>query len=254
MAIEAIQRLTPDDRQTIMEMQRWLLQSKRTQAWDTPINSVNAVYAFLNGNSQLLTVDNQLSTIQVDGTELEMPKATAGVGYVKTMLPDTSVKSLTVDKTSEGTSWGAVYAQFMQSTHNIADSGSGITVKRELLSANLSPLTSHPSPLKVGDRVRIRITIEADRDYDFVQVQDKRAACLEPVKQLSGYHQGSYCTPRDYSTNYYFDILSKGKHVIESEYYIDRPGTYETGTCTVQCAYAPEFRGTTKSQTLIVKQ
>ena len=213
MAIEAMQRLTPDDRQTIMEMQRWLLQSKRTQAWDTPINSVNAVYAFLNGNSQLLTVDNQLSTIQVDGTELEMPKATAGVGYVKTVLPDISVKSLTVDKTSEGTSWGAVYAQFMQSTHNIADSGSGITVKRELLSANLSPLTSHPSPLKVGDRVKIRITIEADRDYDFVQVQDKRAACLEPVKQLSGYHQGSYCTPRDYSTNYYFDILSKGKHL-----------------------------------------
>jgi hypothetical protein len=254
MAIEALQRLTPEDQQTILEMQRWLLQSKRTQAWDTPINSVNAVYAFMNGNSHLMTVDNQLSTLQVDGKELETPKATAAIGYVKALLPDTSAKTLTVDKTSEGTSWGAVYAQFTQSTSDIVDTGSGLTVKREILIKNNSQFSPLTSQLSVGDRVVIRITIEAERDFDFVQVLDKRAACLEPVKQLSGYHQGSYCTPRDYSTNYYFDFLSKGKHVIESEYYIDRPGTYETGTCTVQCAYAPEFRGTTKSQILNVKQ
>ena len=162
-------------------------------------------------------------------------------------------KTLTVDKTSEGTSWGAVYAQFTQPTKNITDQSSGLKVTREILRNEDGKWSKIDSPLAVGNRVVIRITIEADRDYDFVQVVDKRAACLEPVKQLSGYHHGSYCTPRDYSTNYYFDVLSKGKHVIETEYFIDRPGTYETGSCTVQCAYAPEFHGTTKSQTLIVK-
>ena len=100
----------------------------------------------------------------------------------------------------------------------------------------------------------MRITITADRDYDFVQVVDKRAACLEPVRQLSGWHMGSYCPPKDYTTNYYFDCLSKGTHVIESEYYIDRAGLYETGTCTVECAYAPEFRGIAPSLTLEVKR
>ena len=110
-----------------------------------------------------------------------------------------------------------------------------------------------PATLKVGDRIRIRITITADRDYDFVQVLDKRAACMEPVRQLSGWHDGSYCTPKDYSTNYYFDFLSKGEHVIENEYYIDRSGTYETGSCVVECAYAPEFRAVTKSETIDVK-
>ena len=76
---------------------------------------------------------------------------------------------------------------------------------------------------------------------------------MEPVRQLSGYANGAYCTPKDYATNYYFDRLSKGKHVIETEYYIDREGTYETGTCTVQCAYSPEFRGNTKSMTIKVE-
>jgi hypothetical protein len=122
-------------------------------------------------------------------------------------------------------------------------------VKRELLTAD----GKVPENLKVGDRVKMRITVTADRDYDFVQVIDKRAACLEPVRQLSGYRNGAYVTPKDNTTNYYFNMMSKGTHVFETEYNIDRTGTYETGTCTVQCAYAPEFHGTTKSETLNIK-
>ena len=257
VAIEALQLLTPEDCQTIEEMQRWLLQEKRTQAWDTPINSVNAVYAFLgregekerrSQESNTLRLDRVNADIEVDGKPLELPKATAAIGYVKTAV-QTDSKTLTIAKSTEGTSWGAVYAQFTQAMHNIADAGSGLIVKRELLTAD----GKQPTKLKVGDRVRMRITIDADRDYDFVQVMDKRAACLEPVRQLSGWHSGSYCAPKDYTTNYYFDCLSKGRHTIDSEYFVDRAGRYETGTCTVQCAYAPEFRGTTKSQTLKIE-
>ena len=257
-AIEAIQRLTPNDQNTLDEMRRWLLQEKRTQAWDTPLNSVDAVFAFLGigdkNNLSTLNNLNPLSTMTIDGKSLDMPKATAGLGYVKTAQPYQHEKTFAVEKTSEGTSWGAVYAQFLQATSDIKDNGSGVTIKRELLTADgtLSPLRT---PLKVGDRVTVRLTIQSERDLDFVQVQDKRAACLEPVNQLSGYdwRGGYYCSPRDNTTNYYFDCLRKGKHVIETQYYIDRPGQYETGTCTVQCAYAPEYRGTTHSQTLKVE-
>ena len=248
-AIEAIKRMTPEDTVTIDEMQRWLLQQKRTQAWDTPINSVNAVYAFLNGESRKL-MPQEKTVLRVDGQEIETSNATAGIGYVKTAMSGKGTKTFTAEKTSTGTSWGAVYAQFMQHTSDIADHQSGITVKREILSSNLKSQTSN---LKTGDRVTVRITIEAERNYDFVQVVDKRAACMEPINQLSGYHRGMYCSPKDYTTNYYFDMLSKGKHVIENEYYIDRAGTYETGTCTVECAYSPEYRATTKSITINVE-
>ena len=268
VAIEALQRLTPADKQTIEEMQRWLLQEKRTQAWDTPINSVNAVYAFLGsqGDKETRRQDNTLrldaenATIKVDGHVLDLPKATAAIGYVKTAVP-TESKELSINKTSEGTSWGAVYAQFTQPVSTIADSGSGLKISREYFvveNGNLLPLTGAtagiPSPLKVGQRIRVRLTIVADRDYDFVQVIERRASCMEPIRQLSGWHQGSYCAPHDCSTNYYFDMLSKGTHVIENEYYIDRAGTYQTGTCTVECAYAPEFRAITKSETIKVKE
>ena len=255
-AIEAMKLLTPNDTVTITEMQRWLLQQKRTQAWDTPLNSVDAIYAFLNGDTTALAPQAK-TELCIDNKPINTSDATAGIGYVKTSVPivDKAPSTFSAKKTSTGTSWGAVYAQFTQPTRDIADQTSGISVKRELLTGdNKSQISTLKSQIKVGDRIIMRITIEADRDYDFVQVNDKRAACMEPVKQLSGYnwYEGYYCTPKDYATNYFFDRLAKGRHIIETEYYIDRIGTYETGTCTVQCAYSPEFHGTTKSITLEV--
>jgi hypothetical protein len=253
-AIEAIQRLTPNDQQTIDEMRRWLLQEKRTQAWDTPINSVDALYAFLSDRGKMNSVQFAAAVptaLKLDGKAIETPKTTAGIGYVKTAQPYQGEKTFTAEKKSEGTSWGAVYAQFMQPTSDIKDLASSISVKRELLTTDGQLLTT----AKVGERVKVRLTITSERDLDFVQLQDKRAACMEPVKQLSGYdwRLGCYVSPRDNVTNYYFDRLPKGKHVVETEYYIDRAGKYETGTCTVQCAYASEYRGTTHSQTLKVE-
>ena len=249
-AIEAIQRITPDDRQTVDEMRRWLLQEKRTQVWNTPINSVNAIYAFLSGHSQSLTSSQPAAVLAIDGTPIDTSKATAGIGYVKTALDGSAVstaRTFTATKTSKGTSWGAVYAQFQQKTTDIEASQSGITVKREVIAER------QLSALQVGDRVKVRITIESSRDLDFVQVVDRRAACMEPVSQLTGYQNGAFRSPKDYATCYFLGQLPKGRTTIETEYYLDRAGQYETGTCTVGCAYAPEYRATAPSITLNIE-
>lgn len=249
-AIEALKLLTPDDKTTVSQMQRWLLQSKRTQAWDTPVNSVNAVYAFIDGQAEPLPSDNTSSaTVRINGQKVPLPAATAGLGYVKASKTDKDFRSLTVDKKSEGMAWGAVYAQYFQSSADVSAASSGLTVTRQILKGGV-PVDGAAGVLCVGDRVTVRITVVADRDYDFVQVSDKRAACLEPATQLSGYGRGYYCAPKDNATDYFFDCLSKGKHVIETEYYVDRPGLYHTGTCTAQCAYSPEFTGRAPSLTL----
>ena len=252
-AIEALKALQPNDANTISEMQRWLLQSKRTQAWDTPLNSVNAVYAFLDGNITSLTENaGQPAVIKVNGQKLAMPKATAALGYVKSAKTGDNMRSLTIEKTSNGTSWGAAYAQFMQPTADVADATMGMKVQRDVLKDG-AKLDNGNVQLNVGDRITVRITVIADRDYDFVQLSDHRAACLEPAQQLSGYGYGYYCQPKDNATNYFFARLSKGKHVVETTYYVDRCGIYQTGTCTVQCAYSPEFMARTKAVTLNVK-
>ena len=243
-AIEALHMVSPDDETTIEEMRRWLLQQKRTQQWDTPINTVNAIYAFLQGNEQVLATPQPVQ-MEIDGKPLELPKATAGMGYVKTTIQPSEGKTLTIRKPDNNASWGAVYAQSLQPIKQITATNGALTIERQLVGG--------PSMLHVGDRIKVRITIETKRNLDFVEVVDKRAACLEPVGQLSGYLRGAYCAPKDGATHYFFEKLPKGKHVIETEYYVDRAGCYETGTCTAQCAYAPEYQATGASMTLNIE-
>lgn len=251
--IEALQTITPEDVTTIKEMQRWLLQSKRTQGWDTPLNSVDAVYAFMNGNKDdMFTTVTHQPVLKVNGSKLELPKATAGLGYVKTSRTGDNMKTFTVEKTSDGMSWGAVYAQFMQDVTDIAGASEGMTVKREIMKDG--KVLADGAQLAVGDKIKVRITVTASRDYDFVQIVDKRAACMEPVVQLSGYRGVCYCAQGDNRTGYYFDRMSKGSHIVEAEYYVDRAGTYSTGTCTVQCAYSPEYSARAAAMTISVSE
>ena len=252
-AIEALQTVRPSDVQTIGEMKQWLLQAKRTQSWETPINAANAVYAFFGGDCSKLAADKPQAVLRINGRQIETSAETDALGYVKATQTGDKLKTLSVEKSTSGTSWGAVYAQFVQPTADVADAAEGMSVVREVMK-NGKRLASEGEMLAVGDRITVRLTIKAERDYDFVQLSDRRAACLESVAQLSGYRNGYYCEPKDNVTNYFFDRMPKGKHVVETEYYVDRAGTYQTGTCSVQCTYSPAFCGRTKAIELNTKQ
>ena len=230
--------------QTIEEMQRWLLMSKRTQVWDTPVNTVDAVYAFMKGNESNWSRKAENAVLKLDGKLLPMPQDSTTLGYVKTEKAG-KASTLSINKKSDYTSWGAVYAEFKQPLSEIASAESGIKVSRKV---------ENQKKAKVGDKIKVIITITADRDYDFVKIVDKRAACLEPVNQLSGYQWGMECyvSPKDNTTNFYFDRLSKGKHFVEMEYYVDRKGDYQSGSCTAECTYSPEFGGRTEAYKMTV--
>lgn len=249
--IEAMQMLKPNDKQTIEELQRWLLMSKRTQVWDTPVNTVDAVYAFMKGNENNWSKKAENAVLKLDGKLLPMPQDSTTLGYVKTERPGKASK-LSIDKKSDYTSWGAVYAEFKQPISEIGSMESGIKVRRVIVPAESE--SKGKAQAKVGEKVKVTLLITADRDYDFVQITDKRAACLEPVNQKSGYQwgMGCYVSPRDHATNFYFDRLSKGMHIVEMEYYVDRKGDYQSGTCTAECTYSPEFGGRTETYELKV--
>ena len=240
--IEAMQLLKPNDKQTIEELQRWLLMSKRTQVWDTPVNTVDAVYAFMKGNESNWNKKAENAVLKLDGKQLPMPQDSTTLGYIKTEKVG-KASTLSINKKSDYTSWGAVYAEFKQPLSEIASSESGIKVRRVVVTAESQG--KEKSLAKVGEKVKVTLMITADRDYDFVEIEDKRAACLEPVNQQSGYQwgMGCYVSPKDNTTNFYFDRLSKGKHVVEMEYYVDRNGEYQAGSCSARCAYSPEFCG-----------
>ena len=254
-AMEAIQRITKDTK-AIDEMKRWLLKQKQTQTWETLIATADAVYALMaTGASDLLANTGGVEITL--GKEMIRTPVDDAIGYIKkTVIGDVmNIKKVRVDKEGTGMGWGAVYAQYLESMDQISEQGNGLSVSRQLYKGDEA--LNESAPLKVGDKITVRLTVKADRDMDFVQIKDDRAACMEPLQAVSGFRWsnglGYYQATKDASTQFFIDQMRKGTYVIEYQVYVNRTGEYQTGIATVQSAYAPEFGGHTGGYRVMVE-
>ena len=266
-AIEAVRLITPDDTETLQQMLTWLIQAKRTQSWSNERNTVDAVYALLlqaDSTSGMFHFDTTLPesarlTFKNGNTSdiVENGAQAAGtLGYIRRDYGLDTIKakpvSVTIEKNDDGISWGGVYYRSLVPATEVKSGKGELTVERTYLVAKdgkYVPMSKNDTP-KTGDRIRVDYTITAARDFDFVSLQDARPACLEPVKQMSGYTwndgEAYYYAAGDTKQGFFFERMSKGEHKLSCDYIVDRAGKYLVGTASVQCLYSPEFAGTSK--------
>ena len=253
-AMEAIYRIAPDT-EMLNGMKQWLLKQKQVQVWETPIATADAVYAFLCMGGNKLNQSGSMKAT-VGGTSWQTPQDVLGYTRKTFTGSDTKVGEIRIERTGEGLGWGAVYAQYLEEMDKVSSvKGTGLQIERELFLDGKK--IDRKAVLHIGDKVTVRLTVSADRDMDFVQVKDERAACMEPEQQLSGYRWGGgvgyYLVSRDASTSFFIDRMRKGTYQLEYTVYIDRAGTYQAGIATIQSAYAPEYSGHTAGETLTVE-
>lgn len=252
-AMEAIQCVEKDE-EMLEEMKLWLLKQKQVQCWNTPLATADAVYALLS-DGMALTESGQMQAVAGNVT-LETPKD--GLGCISHTLSgaEAEVKTLTVSHMGKAVGWGAVYAQYLEDMDRVkAFEGKGLQVSREYIYKGKT--LSAKEKLQVGDKLTVRLTLRADRDMDFVCLKDERAACMEPVRQISGYEWsdglGRYRVSGDAATTFFMDHLRKGTYVIEYEVHVDRSGVYQAGTSEIQSVYAPEFGSHMEGHTLYIE-
>ena len=259
-----------DAQQYLTEMQLWLLRQKQVQKWDSEINTINAVDLLLSISPETTFHEVRTPKVTVGQSPLTLNPQTAGIGYTKTVVADNIVagqpqtvtvslaeyadKMPTLDADLAAmTSWGCVYGQCLESLSNVKASEGSLTITRQaylqVTEGNGTKWVAiqEGQALHVGDKVRIRHTITADRDMDFVQVRSQHAACLEHIRTLSGYQKmggrWGYLSLHDASADLFFDCFRKGSATLDLELYVTRTGHYQNGIATVQCAYAPAFSG-----------
>ena len=236
------------------EMKLWLLKQKQVQHWESVPATVNAIYILLKTGSNWL--DNKESvTIQWGNQTVDTRNSELGTGYIKETLVTEAITSdkarIEITKKDEGPAWGALYWQYYEETDKIRSSKTGLNVEKSLFIEKLSgtkkeliPVNAQ-NPIKIGDKVIVRLTVRSDRDFEYVQLKDMRASAFEPLEQLSGigWAQNAiyYQSMKDASMNYYFYSLPKGTYVFEYSLYTNRAGNYSNGISTIQCLYAPEF-------------
>ena len=267
--MEALQYMGDND-ELIEEMKMWLLKQKQTRGWNSSVCTVDAIYALLCRGANLLANQGDVRITFADRvmeTVSPTKSDTPDLGYVKEVFSDKATVEapvIKVEKRDEGIAWGAAYAQYFTPMTDIQQHGKELNLERRFYVERMDTTgkktleqIGDKAQLQVGDVVVSRMTIELDRAMDFVQLKDRPAACFEPVAQLSGYRWngvGYYMEVEDAATNYFFDSLGKGMHVLEVRYRVQRTGTYQVGASTVQSAYAPEFASHSSGITIEIKK
>lgn len=257
-ALEAFNKLT-GDQNFVEEMKIWLITQKEVSSWDTSRSTAEVIYTILNSGKSWTSTESDKATIVWGGKTLENVD-TKATGYVKSAVKsdklDKNLASVTITKPGAGIVQGGLFWQYYEDLDKIKSSETYISITKELYKKvktvngeELQKITGN-SPLKIGDKVTVRMILNTDRNMEFIHLKDMRAAGFEPVDVLSGYQWknslGYYQVTKDASTNFYIEYMPKGKYVFEYDYISNAAGTFSNGITTMQNYYAPQMNAHTQ--------
>ncbi|CAA7197393.1 alpha-2-macroglobulin family protein [Chryseobacterium potabilaquae] len=263
-ALEAFNTLKPNDQKLIEDMKIWLVTQKEVNSWGSSRGTSEVIFTILNSGKSWTSPESDKATIIWGGKEV-LPQ-TQATGYVKSTLKNETVNkdlgSVTITKPGPGIVQGGLFWQYYEDLDKITSSENYISVTKELYkkvkTANGEELErlSNETPLKVGDKVTVRMILNTDRPMEFVHIKDMRAAGFEPVDVLSGYqwknNLGYYQSTKDASTNFYIEYMPKGKYVFEYDYIANASGKFSNGITTMQNYYAPQMNSHTKGTQVLI--
>lgn len=255
------------DSKSISEMQRWLLNQKRTNSWQSGPATSKAIFALLLDNSSEIMIKSN-DKIMIGNHSVEFSKASAGAGYIKETYPAAQISKdfaeISIEKENEGTAWGAMYWQYTTDYENVSSAAAGLSVDRKILKSSYDGQPISYTEIKKGeeinntDKIVVRMVITSDREYEYVHLKDVLPACFIPEQKLSGYSFAGnllyYTSIKDDSMNFFIEYLPKGTHIIEYKVNIQQSGNFTGGISKIQCMYAPEFGGHSDAVKISVKR
>lgn len=253
MMIEAFDEVT-NDQDVVEELKVWLLKQKQTTDWKTTKATAEACYALLLRGTDILENDEQVA-IKVNGKLVDPKDKEAGTGYFKTSWNSDEITpemgNVSVTRTTEGVSWGAMYWQYFEDLDKITTAETPLKLSQKLFLVEntdngpvITPVVEGTA-LKPGDKIRVRIELRTDRNMEYVHMKDMRAAGFEPINVISRYKWqdglGYYESTGDAATNFFMDFVPKGVYVFEYDLRVSHEGDFSNGITSIQCMYAPEF-------------
>jgi hypothetical protein len=99
--------------------------------------------------------------------------------------------------------------------------------------------------LTSGDLVEIELIVESKNDYEYILLEDMKAAGCEPVSVQSGYNGnelGAYMELRDNRVSLFVRSLARGRHSVKYRMRAEIPGRFSALPTKASAMYAPELR------------
>lgn len=249
----------PQDK--VQRLYAWLLSQKLNTDWGTTKATTKSLYALMLGQQnvdiskgKIEVVIGKEKFVPTKDTQLTTEEAAGSYSYqfvgeqVKNEMGKVEVKNTTAQPI-----FGGMYWQYFEDLSAIKSSQDGIlnitrTYLKETKDQKWEEITSS-TPLVLGEKVKVRLQIQAKKTMSFVHVKDVRPATFEPSDVLSGFHYknglGYYQSTKDVATHFFIDYLPVGTYVLEYDVRLNNVGVFSSGISTIQSMYAPEHTGHT---------
>lgn len=268
LLIEAFHEVANDNK-SVDEMKVWLLKQKQTTSWKSTKATAEACYALLLQGKDW-TKSDKLVEVKMNNQVIDPVKLNAtvepGTGYYKVKWTGDNIKpemaKIELKKTDKGPAYGAVYWQYFEDLDKISGATTALQLSKKLFKVEntnegkkLTEITEQ-TPLQVGDEVKVRVELRADRNLEYVHMKDMRAAGFEPVNVLSQYKYqdglGYYESTKDVATHFFMDWMNKGVYVFEYSVRATIAGNFSNGITLIESMYAPEFKSHSKGERVTI--
>lgn len=242
--LEAFHEIMPDDN-IINELRQWLLIQRQTQDWGKRRYTSEVIYAILSTGSDW-TTSTALAKVWIDNNEFKPSQRELLTGCFKLNFDKIRATEIKIETDGMHPSWGGLMSQYIAPINDIKSSSiEDLSIEKKIYvvenTGEGTMLTT--DTLKVGQKIRVQLTITNKRDLEYVVVHDERGGFMEPISQVSCYsvEDGvwTYREVRNTENNLFIDFLHKGTYILTYDCYVNNSGKYSIGIATIQSQYAP---------------
>lgn len=232
-------------------IRQWLLLEKSRNDWGDAVATSHAVTAILSTGTKWTVPATTRCAVRINSSLVEPEKIDKITGHFRKDVSDlvNGPSTLTIDKVANIPAYGALYSITTQRMEDVKSNRCDeLSIEKRFLVKRLTSdgeTWEETTEFKVGDVVKISLTLKAKETMNYVAIVDNRPACLEPVNQLPTpvFSDGLYFyrETRNDRSSLFIDYLRKGTFILEQEFTVTHSGTFASGLATAQSQYAPQF-------------
>ncbi len=243
--LEAYAMIEPENR-AVDGLRQQLIVRKQGADWGTAVVTMEVVKSILSSGA-VWTVPAQGAKIICGTAEVASDEPIDKyIGNLRANISAYAGEHLKIATSGAGPAYGAVYAQFKQAAQEVkAVKCDDLSIEKTLAVRQGTKWITAPETLKVGDRVKVILTIKSKRNLSYVTILDERAAALQPVEQVPGWLYsegvGFYRENRDSFTGLYVNFMAPGTYQLTYEMNVNTAGSFTSGVASIQSQYAPEL-------------
>jgi hypothetical protein len=241
---------------------KWLLKTRNEHAWATT-KSTAAIVGLLQTSEELPGVPHQLTAKVEDSLltatdDLFSGRTTDFLNIYGKKFPS----QISVSTSSPTVVSGNIKYYYFSYIPPADSLNTIVQIHKDLYrydnpSGKWEPINDS-TVLQISDKIKTVLTIKTTRQLNYVFINERRAANMEPQKIESGYKYEDgleyYKSVKDAGYLFFADRIPSGIHNISYETVITASGNFTNGPASLQCMYQPSISTYSNSINVVVNR